>query len=44
MSEQSPLAEQPFISHLVELLDLLMSMVLAVLVIFLVLFPFGNDI
>ena len=44
MSEQAPLAEQPFISHLVELRDRLMRMVLAVLVIFLGLFPFGNDI
>jgi sec-independent protein translocase protein TatC len=44
MSEQVPLAEQPFISHLVELRDRLMRMVLAVLVIFLGLFPFGNDI
>ena len=44
MSEQAPLPEQPFISHLVELRDRLMRMVLAVLVIFLGLFPFGNDI
>lgn len=44
MSEQVPLAEQPFISHLIELRDRLMRMVLAVLVVFLGLFPFGNDI
>ena len=44
MSEQAPLPEQPFLSHLVELRDRLMRMVLAVLVIFLGLFPFGNDI
>jgi len=44
MSDDSPLPEQPFISHLIELRDRLMRMVLAVLVIFLGLFPFGNDI
>ncbi len=44
MTENVPLSEQPFISHLVELRDRLMRMVLAVLVIFLGLFPFGNDI
>jgi sec-independent protein translocase protein TatC len=44
MSDDSTLSEQPFISHLVELRDRLMRMVLAVLVIFLGLFPFGNDI
>ena len=44
MSDNSPLPEQPFISHLIELRDRLMRMLLAVLVIFLALFPFGNDI
>ena len=44
MSDDSPLPEQPFISHLIELRDRLMRMVLAVLIIFLGLFPFGNDI
>ena len=44
MSNKSPLSEQPFLSHLVELRDRLMRMVLAILVIFLGLFPFGNDI
>jgi sec-independent protein translocase protein TatC len=44
MSDQTPLAEQPFLSHLVELRDRLIRMVLAILVVFLVLFPFGNDI
>ena len=44
MSKHSPLQEQPFLSHLVELRDRLMRMVLAILVIFLGLFPFGNDI
>jgi Sec-independent protein secretion pathway component TatC len=38
------MSEQPFISHLVELRDRLMRMVIAILAIFLVLFPFGNDI
>jgi sec-independent protein translocase protein TatC len=44
MSDDSTLPEQPFIAHLIELRDRLMRMVLAVLAIFLVLFPFGNDI
>ncbi|MGB5452346.1 MAG: twin-arginine translocase subunit TatC [Sedimenticolaceae bacterium] len=44
MSDNSLLPEQPFISHLIELRDRLMRMVLAVLIIFLGLFPFGNDI
>lgn len=38
------LHEQPFMSHLLELRDRLMRMVLAVLVLLLILFPFGNDI
>ena len=38
------LREQPFMSHLLELRDRLMRSVLAVLVLLLVLFPFGNDI
>ncbi len=44
MSDESKLPEQPFLSHLVELRDRLMRMVLAVLVLLLILFPFGNDI
>jgi len=44
MSDASKLPEQPFLSHLVELRDRLMRMVLAVLVLLLMLFPFGNDI
>ena len=36
--------EQGFISHLLELRDRLLRMVLAVLVVFIVLFPFANDI
>jgi len=35
--------EQPFVSHLVELRDRLMRMLAAVLLVFLVLFPFAND-
>ncbi|MFP4063616.1 MAG: twin-arginine translocase subunit TatC [Halochromatium sp.] len=35
--------EQPFISHLVELRDRLLRMVIAILLVFLVLFPFAND-
>ncbi|MBT8429563.1 MAG: twin-arginine translocase subunit TatC, partial [Gammaproteobacteria bacterium] len=44
MSDDPKLAELPFLSHLVELRDRLMRMVLAVLVLLLILFPFGNDI
>ncbi len=36
--------EQPFLSHLLELRDRLLRMVAAIAVIFLVLFPFANDI
>ncbi len=36
-------AEQPFVSHLLELRDRLLRSVLGVLVIFIVLFPFAND-
>jgi len=39
-----PLNEQPFLAHLLELRDRLLRMVLAVLVLLLILFPFGNDI
>ncbi len=39
-----PGAEQPFISHLVELRDRLLRMVVAILITFLVLFPFSNAI
>jgi len=44
MSADPKLSELPFLSHLVELRDRLMRMVLAVLVLLLMLFPFGNDI
>lgn len=44
MSDNPTLPEQPFLSHLIELRDRLMRSVLVILVIFLVLFPFGNDI
>lgn len=40
----TPDIELPFMSHLLELRDRLLRAVLVVLVIFLVLFPFGNDI
>ncbi len=36
--------EQPFISHLVELRDRLIRMLIAIALVFLVLFPFANDI
>ncbi|MEY6431775.1 twin-arginine translocase subunit TatC [Thioalkalicoccus limnaeus] len=39
-----PGAEQPFISHLIEMRDRLIRMVIAVVVVFLLLFPFANDI
>jgi len=42
MSES--LKEQPFMSHLLELRDRLLRMVVAVLVLLVILFPFGNDI
>ena len=41
---QNPDSEQPFMSHLLELRDRLLRAVLVVSVIFLCLFPFGNDI
>ncbi|MEN8167106.1 MAG: twin-arginine translocase subunit TatC, partial [Pseudomonadota bacterium] len=40
---QSPSQEQPLVAHLLELRDRLLRMLLAVLVVFLVLFPFAND-
>lgn len=36
--------QQPFISHLIELRDRLLRVVLAILAVFVVLFPFANDI
>ena len=42
-SRDNPDVEQPFISHLLELRDRLLRMVVAVLVLFLALFPFAND-
>ncbi|WP_456375076.1 twin-arginine translocase subunit TatC [Thiolapillus sp.] len=44
MSDKTTDIEQPFMSHLLELRDRLLRAVLVVLVIFLLLFPFGNDI
>jgi len=40
----APSQEQPFVAHLVELRDRLMRTLAAMLVVFLVLFPFANDI
>ncbi|KRT54671.1 twin-arginine translocase subunit TatC [endosymbiont of Ridgeia piscesae] len=42
-NQGNTVAEQPLVSHLLELRDRLLRMVLAVLVLFLVLFPFAND-
>jgi len=42
-TEFPPTGEQGFVSHLVELRDRLLRMVLAVIVVFLCLFPFAND-
>ena len=41
--DEDPGPEQPFISHLMELRDRLLRMILAIAVAFLVLFPFAND-
>lgn len=43
-ADSSSLAEQPFVSHLIELRDRLLRAVVAIIIIFLVLFPFANDI
>jgi sec-independent protein translocase protein TatC len=42
--QDDPGAEQPFISHLIELRDRLIRGIVAVLVVFLALFPFSNSI
>ncbi|MCG8426941.1 MAG: twin-arginine translocase subunit TatC, partial [Chromatiales bacterium] len=42
-SADNSLSEQPFVSHLIELRDRLMRAVIAVVAIFIVLFPFAND-
>lgn len=39
----SPSEEQPLVAHLLELRDRLLRMLLAVLAVFLILFPFAND-
>ena len=39
----NPQAEQPFISHLLELRDRILRMVAAIFVVFLMLFPFANE-
>lgn len=44
MQPDDPGAEQPFVSHLIELRDRLIRMSIAILVVFLVLFPFANEI
>jgi sec-independent protein translocase protein TatC len=44
MQPDDPGAEQPFVSHLIELRDRLIRMSIAVFVVFLVLFPFANEI
>lgn len=44
MQPDDPGAEQPFVSHLIELRDRLIRMSIAIFVVFLVLFPFANDI
>ncbi|MBL3589478.1 MAG: twin-arginine translocase subunit TatC [gamma proteobacterium endosymbiont of Lamellibrachia anaximandri] len=41
--QASPSSEQPLVAHLLELRDRVLRMVLVVLAIFLVLFPFAND-
>ena len=41
--EFPPTAEQPFVQHLIELRDRLLRVVLVIVVIFLCLFPFAND-
>ena len=41
--DEDPGPEQPFISHLVELRDRLLRMIMAIAVMFLILFPFAND-
>ncbi|MCF1184315.1 twin-arginine translocase subunit TatC [Marichromatium gracile] len=43
MQPDDPGAEQPFVSHLIELRDRLIRMVIAILVVFLALFPFANE-
>ncbi len=42
--DQQAEIEQPFISHLLELRDRLLRMILAILVFFVAMFPFANDI
>lgn len=44
MQPDDPGAEQPFVSHLIELRDRLIRMSIAILVVFLALFPFANEI
>ncbi|MFB1490141.1 MULTISPECIES: twin-arginine translocase subunit TatC [unclassified Thiocapsa] len=44
MQPDDPGAEQPFVSHLIELRDRLIRMSIAIFVVFLVLFPFANEI
>ncbi|MET0066090.1 MAG: twin-arginine translocase subunit TatC [Candidatus Thiodiazotropha sp.] len=43
MSASNSSQEQPLVSHLIELRDRVLRMVLAVLIVFAVLFPFAND-
>ena len=44
MQPDDPGAEQPFVSHLIELRDRLIRMSIAIFVVFLALFPFANEI
>ncbi len=41
--DEQGLAEQPFVTHLLELRDRLLRMAIAAFVIFVLLFPFAND-
>ncbi len=41
--EPPPLSEQPFVKHLIELRDRLLRVVLVIVVLFIGLFPFSND-
>jgi len=43
MTAETPSQEQPLVAHLLELRDRVLRMVLAVLAVFLLLFPFAND-
>ncbi|NOX08623.1 MAG: twin-arginine translocase subunit TatC [Gammaproteobacteria bacterium] len=42
-NESSDVAEQPFMSHLMEMRDRLLRVVMAILIVFILLMPFAND-